>query len=305
MAYQPNPNAPHELAPLPTPWHEAKSVVSIESACVVPVSSASTDRWPLLVRENDDARKTILAAISWANEKFEFGITCNLFIVFKVTTGDAYKQIKLTVLFDKLLESDEVINVHTIHEDLHEWIDGLNLSECEEEKPILEGMSYVHMSVIDEDNEGIVGRVTTCITPDPERSSRYLLSFSFCRANDLFSRRRGRMIARNRLANGDYVVILNNGMPRFDMVRTIVEDFMKGGSGGLLIDQWPHGYPQWLRPSPPKDLRPDVSEIIMAVAESKVNNIIIAMARDIIDEKTFSEKKYVMHRDNHTNELDI
>ena len=134
-------------------------------------------------------RDIILLGIHRANEQFEFGRTCDLII--SVIVGDDLH--KVNVLFDRLLEPQEVLNKDTTPQGLWGWLDGLDLESGEEEVPWVDGMSYIHLSIMNQESDDILGRVTACIVPCLVHRGRLNISFAFCHGNDSFSRKRGRL----------------------------------------------------------------------------------------------------------------
>jgi hypothetical protein len=250
---------------------------------------------PVELAVGGDPRTVILESIRHANRAVELGDRSGWL---EITIKKGSLQYLGRVQFGWIMEPHEAINVKTVGEDLKEWVASLHLEEEEEEMPPRKkGESYIHMTVVDKNDSNIIGRVSACIIPVGDL---YTISFAFCRSDDGFSRRRGRMISRQRMDEGERVKILrNDNVTRFEIIQNLITDFINAGFSYALSedDMKKINLPPWCKPGPPRELGDDVLKILRAVANDAVTPTVTVAARDIVGGRRARNTKYVMHRD--------
>ncbi len=241
---------------------------------------------PLAARGNSD----VLKAIIWANEKVEFGE--NGILNIRIKKGD--KSYKIKIEFNRMLELSEIFIPENFHSDLKDFMNEI-YQKCEEgEPPHQEGTSYIHLTVGDKANEKVLGRITACIKPD---HGDLMISFAYCRSDNNFSRKRGRIISNGRLNDGHYIKV-TSCQSRFETVMGYFIDIMELGqcdsvnlSSGELSSQ----FPPWIL-SEDKIHEEDLLALLKDVVSGKDVSSHVSVAEKYLG-ITGVDTKYIMHRD--------
>jgi len=208
-------------------------------------------------------RVTILLALQLANEAVELE---GEDVVIDMVLDDGTNKYNINLLVDRIMELDELINKHTMTPALYDWMESIDVNERTPELPRLDGMSWVHMSVKDELELEVIGWVTACIMPDPDRYKALKISFAFGMSNCCFSKRLGRIVSRDRYDIGKCFTVNAGASDRYSSVQSLIRDIVGGQTLTTVIeDLWGNTFPGWMT----KDrVRKDIPEDIRAFMES-------------------------------------
>ena len=239
-----------------------------------------------------DIVERIAYAVRCANDRVESGKQGELKLVFRTDAQDYV----VTYTFDRIMELDEILDPHVVPMALYAWVDSLDLPVDEEEvRP--HGASWVHLTVMDESDDEVLGRVTACIMPRSE--SELMVSLAFCHRRDNFSRKRGRILSSERMRDLHVVLPLCNS--RFDTVRGYIEDIMAMGESFSVIDSgpFPIEFPPWCLPAPHKDIPEEIVSLLQRISEGHgVEPRHVELAKKYLGLTGRYQTKIVMHRDN-------
>lgn len=228
----------------------------------------------------DEERRDMINALAHANRIVEIdGQPAEICI--EINKDDKVFRARIPV--ERLSELEEVFNRGTIPREFREILDNIKANERHEEEPRLPGMSWVHMGIKEESE--LMGWVTACLVPTPGMESVCSVSFSFCRAEDAFSKRIGRIMSRRRFDELDSVSLVI-GDDRYSAVKSYLLAIAAGRKptnqvGRKIISTWPF----WLNPERVRrnDIPHDVIEFIEEVKKQRIDAVTRLRAESILN----------------------
>jgi hypothetical protein len=232
-----------------------------------------------------ETNEAILAVIKYCNSENELGHHHRLHMVLEATGKfdgpiDKVKYVEINVNFVRHIDPDEIICEQVLGDFMEPWIQTFGFEQ--EEEVIPKGMSFVHLFVRDQTMHGQVdGRVTACVT---KSDGIYKISFAFCRNKDNFTRRRGRKVSMMKMADGDFITVIDCGASRHDMVANVITDYIYKGKS---VSDENISFPEWLLPRARVDLDDRVASIIRKIATGEK-----------ITPDDISDAKYMLGMDN-------
>jgi len=169
----------------------------------------------------------------------------------------------LWIVIDRFMELDEAIDPDLLQDGdwIKDWLIENNIpGERAEEQERPEGMSWVHMSIKNDNH--VVGKVTACIVPDRELPSYMRVSFAFCRGGVPFSKRQGRILSQMKIDRGTSLMVLSSST-RYNDVENIIMRTLHGQSLlNCTEDSATQHFPKWVFPNYRGDIPEDVKELL-------------------------------------------
>jgi hypothetical protein len=208
-----------------------------------------------------EAREAVIKAVAACNMHVELsGKTQEIEMELQDQENDRLWRFKVEV--DRISELYDVFHRGTVPKEVRPILEQIRPEERAEEKPRQEGMSWVHAGI--RENGTLMGWVTACIVP--VTSGIVKASFAFCRSDDCFSKRLGRIISRERMDAGTFVKLACSKC-RFDAVRYFLKAVAVGDRPKNMVDsEIPTAYfPYWLDPG--REKRGDIPHDVVVLLE--------------------------------------
>lgn len=241
------------------------------------------------------SRENILTVVSEANDLVERENEVEIVIRFRLPNG---RFTKARLGLRTVVEPHEIFAFSDAPEPIVKWAESFGFTEPEKEPELNPGESFVHLTISDE-RDGIIGRVTAMLATIDD--DKYEVAFAFCDKAETFSRRTGRMIARERMEREETAVLRRfTSYSRFDTIKTTIQEYMTHGKS-CMVYPGEHdnvSMPRWLQPRPHPDIPKPVQEVLRKIAfGNPIEGTDRSIAFEYLGLSGEYQTKFVMHED--------